>query len=55
MARILGYIASSLDGYIATQDDRLDWLFAYDGLDLGKHDYRIFLQRIGTVVMGRST
>lgn len=55
MARILGYIAASLDGYIATADDRLDWLFAYDGLDLGKHDYRIFLERIRTVVMGRGT
>lgn len=55
MARILGYIATSLDGYIATADDKLDWLFAYDGLDLGEHDYRIFLERIGTVVMGRGT
>jgi len=55
MARILGYIATSLDGYIATEDDQLDWLFAHEGLDLGKHDYRIFLQRIATVVMGRAT
>jgi dihydrofolate reductase len=55
MARILGYIASSLDGYIATEDDRLDWLFAHEELDLGPHDYRLFLQRIGTVVMGRGT
>lgn len=55
MARILGYIATSLDGYIATMDDGLDWLFAYDGLDLGKHDYRTFLERIRTVVMGRNT
>ncbi|MFL9839783.1 dihydrofolate reductase family protein [Sphingomonas sp. ST-64] len=55
MARIRGYMATSLDGYIATEDDRLDWLFAHEGLDLGEHDYRIFLQRIGTVVMGRGT
>ena len=55
MARILGYIATSLDGYIATADDRLDWLFAHEGLDLGEHDYRLFLQRIGTIVMGRGT
>lgn len=55
MARILGYIATSLDGFIATEDDSLDWLFAYDGLDLGAHDYRHFLQRIRTVVMGRGT
>ena len=55
MVRIRGYIATSLDGYIATQDDRLDWLYAHEGLDLGEYDYRIFLKRIGTVVMGRGT
>ena len=55
MARILGYIASSLDGMIADRDDNLDWLFAYDGMDLGDHDYNKFLERIRTVVMGRGT
>ncbi len=55
MAKILGYIACSLDGFIATPDDGLDWLFAYDGMDLGEHDYRHFIKRIRTVVMGRGT
>ncbi len=55
MARIVGYIASSLDGFIATAEDSLDWLFAYDGLDLGDHDYRRFIKGIRTVVMGRAT
>lgn len=55
MARILGYIAASLDGFIAAPDDNLDWLFKYDGMDLGEHDYRAFLKRIRTVVMGRGT
>lgn len=55
MARILGYIASSLDGMIADQDDNLDWLFAYGGMELGDHDYNKFLKRIRTVVMGRGT
>ncbi|KTE38776.1 MULTISPECIES: dihydrofolate reductase family protein [unclassified Sphingopyxis] len=55
MAKIRGYIAASLDGFIAAADDSLDWLFAYDGLDLGKHDYRHFLAGIRTVVMGRAT
>ncbi|MCL6708320.1 dihydrofolate reductase family protein [Pseudomonas sp. R2.Fl] len=55
MARIIGYIAASLDGMIATKDDSLDWLFKYDGMELGEHDYRLFLQRIRTVVMGRGT
>lgn len=55
MARILGYIAASLDGFIAAPGDNLDWLFRYDGMDLGEHDYRRFLKRIRTVVMGRGT
>ena len=55
MARILGYIATSLDGRIATEDGSLDWLFVYDDMDLGPHDYRSFLARIRTVVMGRAT
>jgi len=55
MARILGYIATSLDGFIATENDGLDWLFEYGELDLGEHDYRKFIKRIGTVVMGRGT
>lgn len=55
MARIRGYIATSLDGFIATADDGLDWLFAHDDLDLGAHDHRIFLDGIRTVVMGRGT
>lgn len=55
MARILGYIATSLDGFIATEADDLGWLFKYDGLDLGEYDYARFLQRIRTVVMGRGT
>lgn len=55
MARILGYIAASLDGFIATSEDSLDWLFKYDGIELGAHDYGVFLKGIGTVVMGRGT
>ena len=55
MARILGYIASSLDGFIAAPGDDLGWLFRYDGMDLGEHDYSRFLERIRTVVMGRGT
>jgi dihydrofolate reductase len=55
MARIVGYIAATLDGYIATKDDNLDWLFRYDDGDFGEHDYRTFIKGIRTVVMGRGT
>ncbi|WP_457301484.1 dihydrofolate reductase family protein [Phyllobacterium sp. P5_D12] len=55
MAKILGYIATSLDGFIATDEDSLDWLFMYNDLELGEYDYRQFIKRIRTVVMGRGT
>ncbi|MET3924967.1 dihydrofolate reductase family protein [Devosia sp. 2618] len=55
MAKIVGYIASSLDGFIATADENLDWLTNQPGLDLGEHDYHNFIGTIETVVMGRST
>lgn len=55
MAKILGYISTSLDGFIAGPGDSLDWLFRYGGMDLGEHDYSHFLKRIRTVVMGRGT
>lgn len=55
MARILGYIAASLDGMIVSGEGSLDWLFKYENMDLGEHDYRNFLQRIRTIVMGRGT
>jgi len=55
MARILGYIATSLDGFIVDAEGSLDWLFKYDDMDLGEHDYRTFIKSIRTVVMGRAT
>lgn len=55
MARIVGYIATSLDGFIATPDENLDWLTQQPDLNLGEHDYRTFIRSIRTVVMGRAT
>lgn len=55
MARIVGYIAASLDGKIADRNGRLEWLFKYDDMDLAEHHYGHFLSRIRTVVMGRAT
>lgn len=55
MARILGYIATSLDGFIARPDGGLDWLMKYDTRDFGDDDPDAFLAGIRTVVMGRGT
>ncbi|WP_137936710.1 dihydrofolate reductase family protein [Chitinivorax sp. B] len=44
------FIATSLDGYIAREDGRVDWLFADQ--DYG---YTAFYERVDTVLMGRHT
>lgn len=48
------YIAMSLDGYIATREDNIDFLYKVDtpGEDFG---YTDFLATIDTVVWGRKT
>jgi len=57
MARIVGYIASSLDGFIATHSGGIDWLTKDRGDtgEAGDHGYGEFIKTIGTVVMGRAT
>jgi len=55
VAEIVGYIASSLDGYIATRQGRLEWLFKYNDMDQGEFPYAKFMASITIVVMGRDT
>jgi dihydrofolate reductase len=54
MARIVGYIAASLDGFIADENEGLDWLFKAE-TNLGEHHYDDFIKTILTIVMGRAT
>ena len=49
------YVASSLDGFIATADDQLDWLLQFDGFDGGKESYDAFMADVGCIVMGGET
>lgn len=51
--KIVCFIAESLDGYIATEDESLDWLFKVEGT--GDNGYSEFIKTIDTVVMGRKT
>lgn len=51
--KIVCFIAESLDGYIATEDGSLDWLFKVRGE--GDNGYSEFLETIDTVIMGRKT
>jgi dihydrofolate reductase len=50
MRPVILFIATSLDGYIARLDGRIDWLFTDQ--DYG---YREFFSCVDTVVMGRKT
>ncbi|MDI2585617.1 dihydrofolate reductase family protein [Psychrobacillus sp. NEAU-3TGS] len=47
------FIATSLDGYIATKDDSLEWLFKVEGE--GDNGYSDFYDTVDTVIMGRRT
>ncbi|TGN28027.1 dihydrofolate reductase family protein [Empedobacter tilapiae] len=52
--KVILYIATSLDGYIAKPDDNLDFLsiVEQDGQDYGYND---FIQTVDTVIVGRRT
>src|SRR5690606_41222040 len=47
------YTATSLDGYIATEDDSLDWLFSLG--DLAESSYPAFIAEVGALAMGSTT
>jgi dihydrofolate reductase len=47
------YTASSLDGFIATPDDSLEWLFQLG--DINDTGYPQFIAEVGALAMGAST
>ena len=47
------FTASSLDGFIATSDDSLDWLFPLG--DIADTSYPEFIARVGAIAMGSAT
>ncbi|NLG70519.1 MAG: dihydrofolate reductase [Chloroflexi bacterium] len=47
------YTASSLDGFIATSDHSLEWLFPL--ADLESSSYPAFIAQVGALAMGSST
>ncbi len=51
--KVMVFIATSLDGYIATEEESLDWLFKVDGE--GDNGYSEFYDTIDTVILGRRT
>lgn len=47
------FTATSLDGFIATEDDSLDWLFPLG--DLNDSSYPEFIAEVGALAMGSAT
>ncbi|HRI28144.1 MAG TPA: dihydrofolate reductase family protein [Chitinophagales bacterium] len=55
MSKVVLYIATSLDGFIARPDGNLDWLNAVSPPQLGDYGYTALLNSISAVIMGRKT
>lgn len=51
--KIQYYTATSLDGFIATEDDSLEWLFELG--NLSESSYPEFISKVGALAMGSST
>jgi dihydrofolate reductase len=52
------FVAASLDGFIATEDDDLDWLLSLDAGDAGRdanNRYETFVAGVGAIAMGATT
>jgi dihydrofolate reductase len=47
------YTAASLDGFLATPDDSLDWLFPLG--DIAETSYPAFIKEVGALAMGSAT
>ena len=47
------YTAASLDGFIATEDDSLEWLFPLG--DINDTSYPSFIKDVGALAMGSTT
>jgi len=51
--KIQYYTATTLDGFLATEDDSLDWLFPLG--DLNNSSYPEFISQVGALAMGSAT
>ena len=61
MSGTVYYCAATLDGFIAEDDDRIEWLTGYDGFyagpdaELMKGSYDRFYEHVGALAMGSTT
>lgn len=49
------YFAVSMDGYMARQDGRVDWLDPFHGVPGSPYDFEPYMATVAAVVMGRKT
>lgn len=55
MRKVILYIATSLDGYIADKDGGVDWLGGQEADAQGTSSYDALIQEVDTVLMGWNT
>lgn len=55
MSKVVLYIASSIDGYIAGPKGELDWLNTIEAPKEGDYGYSDLLNRTDTIIMGRKS
>ena len=55
MTKGVFYTATTLDGYLADENDSLDWLFVQEHDTDGPLGYDEFITTVGALVMGRTT
>ncbi|SDH29049.1 dihydrofolate reductase family protein [Microbacterium pygmaeum] len=55
MTRLIYLTATTLDGYLADDDDSLSWLFVVPGADDAETGVSAFLEGVGALIMGSTT
>jgi dihydrofolate reductase len=55
MTRMVFNTATTLDGYLADENDSLEWLFVQDHDDSGPFGFEEFMRGVGAIVMGATT
>jgi dihydrofolate reductase len=49
------FVAASMDGFIADDEDNLDWLLSMPGGDDEANPYSRFIEKVGAIAMGATT
>ena len=55
MTRTVYYTATSIDGFIADENNSLDWLFQVEGADSDEDRFGPFMAGVGAMAMGSTT